>query len=78
MFGTALSLEANPLKQDLWKHSVSFMVTGGGRPGSTPERRLRILLDYVGLHANAGTTHVFDQRFDDLLSQDERRLRDRL
>ncbi|BCS32240.1 SIR2 family protein [Luteitalea sp. TBR-22] len=79
-FGTALALFAEPFKQDLWERDVRII------PASTEEwasahgdpireqdavRRLLVLLDYIGMRASSGASHLLDRHFDGVLSDAE-------
>ena len=73
-FGTALALDGRSLKRQLWSRDLDI-VSMGGDDGCDAPRRLRILLDYVGMKAADGTAHLLDDRYDGVLSEDEKELR---
>jgi hypothetical protein len=76
-FGTALALFAEPFKQDLWERDVRIIpasteewATAHGNPALEQDavRRLLVLLDYIGMRAASGTSHLLDPQFDGVLS----------
>jgi len=73
-FGTALSLDGRALKRQLWAKDVNIVsLAGGATTDST--RRLRILLDYIGMQAADCTAHLLDERYDGVLSDEDKQLR---
>jgi hypothetical protein len=87
VFGTALSLTHNPLLAELWRNDldcVGMLEPAEGPSDGEPSprdleaaRRLEIFLDYLG----AGTLtagHLLDPRYDQVLTEAERVLREEL
>lgn len=79
-FGTALVVAANPLTEELWKGSLHWVPLGDGdgEVQALAARRLEIFLDRVGAGTSSATEHLFDARWDEVLTTGERELRDRL
>jgi hypothetical protein len=78
-FGTALLLGEEPILAELWAGEVTFVAAGTATgPRAEGARRLEILLDELVRASGEPSTHLLDRRFDPLLSDDERRLRDAL
>jgi hypothetical protein len=87
-FGTALSLVHNPLVAELWHNDLHCvgLLDPPGHPADDAERqrrdleaarRLEIFLDYLGAQTlTAG--HLLDPRYDLVLTEAERRLREEL
>ncbi len=78
-FGTALTLDHKPLLAELWRDSVRTAgVTGSGEapPGSgDAARRLDIVLDRVLAEATRGTVPLLDERYDGILTDQEKQIR---
>lgn len=83
-FGVALPLSRNPLLEELWRHDLEWMpMDSGDEPGgamSTPEaaRRLDIFLDYLVAQSSSASAYLLDPRYDGVLSDDDRVLRNAL
>jgi hypothetical protein len=79
-FGTALVVAANPLTEELWRGSLRWIPLADGHRESQAlaARRLEIFLDRVGAGASSAAGHLFDARWDEVLTDGERELRDRL
>lgn len=88
-FGTALLLDRSPLLAEIWQHDIACVpISESEPPGAESDddvRRahraaaansLEVLLDYVLFEANRNVSHLLDERYDGLLNEDERRLRD--
>lgn len=75
-FGTALIPQPAGLSQELWTDDVDFVSTARG--DELDVRRLAILLDLIAAEAAAPAAHMLDDAYVSLLSEPERRLRDRL
>jgi hypothetical protein len=78
-FGTALTLDHKPLLEELWRDSVRpvAMVVAGeaALPPMETARRLDILLDRVLAEATRGTVPLLDERYDGILTDQERAIR---
>jgi len=74
--GTALLLEPDELQQELWEKDLSYVATGNG--GLDSARRLEIFLDLVLSLASGSDEYLFDATFEEVLTDDERALRDEL
>jgi len=74
--GTALLLEPDELQQELWEKDLSYVATGHG--GLESARRLEIFLDLVLSLASGSDVYLFDATFEEVLTKDERALRDEL
>ena len=85
-FGTALLLNPSALFQSLWKDDIACVGVEGEMTDPTngsnqrPSMRaaancLEVLLDYVLFEANQNVGHLLDDRYADLLSPDEKRLK---
>jgi hypothetical protein len=92
-FGTSLLLDSSRLLAQLWRGDIDCISVGdtdapnvslsGDRDEATRRRlaaanQLEILLDYISFEANRTVGHILDMRYDGLLSEDERELRDHL
>jgi hypothetical protein len=72
VLGTVLSVEPQPMRERLWAGDLTWVTLG-----ETPldgARRLEIFLDAVAAHACSDSAYLLDERFADLLGDDERRL----
>lgn len=82
-FGTVLALKHGGLREVLWEKDlrrVRMVEDGKENTVSTPEaaRRLEILLDYL-LHRTRDTCHLLvGNRFDNVMTDGEKRIRDAL
>lgn len=82
-FGTSLSLFREEVVQELWRRELHWVPITDRPPRSdTPSmmeagRRLEIFLDHM-LAQTASTGHLMDPRFDAVLDDAERELRERL
>ena len=74
--GTALVLEPDELQEELWEKDLWYVATGAG--GLESARRLEIFLDLVLSLASGSDEYLFDQSFDEVLTNDERALREEL
>lgn len=72
--GTALLLEHDELREELWKHDLAYVAMSGG---TVPEsaRRLELFLDHLLLLSATSDAHLFDRSYEQMLTEDERRLR---
>lgn len=75
-FGTVLVPSQSALVEELWSGSMRFVSTGA-LDGSGP-RRLAILLDRINADAASPAGHLLDNTYREMLSEDERALRDTL
>ncbi len=73
-FGTALSIVKNPLAEELWQEDVRWAFVGGTTLAEGA-RCLEILLDRIAAGAIRTTEHLFDPRYDEVLSDADRRLK---
>jgi hypothetical protein len=81
LFGTALVLVRDRLVQELWKEDlrwVGFVDADGGASIPDAARRLEIFLDQLLACSTTATSHLLDHRYDGVLSDDERALRQAL
>jgi hypothetical protein len=82
-FGTSLALGHGGLAEVLWEHDlhrirIEESPEGAGFPTAEAARRLEIFLDYL-LSRTRDTAHLLvGERFNNILSEGERRLRDAL
>jgi hypothetical protein len=74
--GTALVLSRDELQEELWRDDLDLVAMGGTVPEAA--RRLELFLDLVLLLATTSDAHLFDPAYVDLLTDDERELRDAL
>ncbi len=77
-FGTSLMIAPNTLTEELWRGSlqwISFSPAGARREGI---RCLDIFLDRLAAGASDAGAHLFDPRYDEVLTPGERELRDEL
>lgn len=75
-FATALLLQPEPLLAELWAGEVEFVPAGGPTVDERRSaRRLEVFLDHLLLEASDLSAHLLDDRFTDLLTEDERRLK---
>jgi len=83
-FGVALSLSRNPLLEELWRNDLEWVAMQDSADESEgishleAACRLDIFLDYLLAQASSSTAHLLDHRFDGVLSDTERTLRDSL
>lgn len=70
-FGTSLMISANPLTEELWRGSLQWIALEA-------PRRLDIFLDRIAGGASELSAHLFDPRYDEVLTAGEKELRDRL
>jgi hypothetical protein len=78
-FGTAVVLDADPLRERLWAGDVRF-VSAAVEPSSplAAARRVEIFLDRLLAASTTRNQHLLDHTYDDLLEPPERELRDAL
>jgi len=77
-FATSLALQSEEVVEELWRedlHWVSMVEAGRQVPAMEAGRTLEIFLDHV-LAQTASTGHLMDPRFDAVLAEPERQLRD--
>ena len=80
-FGASLGLRDDPVFERLWGQDLKqISVEDRNCPGAEDPaaRRLEIFLDALAQKSAAANAHLLDQRFDAILSEHERRLRDLL
>lgn len=80
-FGASLGLRNDPVFEQLWGQDLyQISVEEPHAPGQDPPaaRRLEIFLDALAEKSAPANAHLLDARFDAVLSEDERRLRDLL
>lgn len=80
-FGASLGLRNDPVFEQLWGQDLKqISVEDATEPGADPPaaRRLEIFLDALAEKSSTANAHLLDPRFDAVLSDDERRLRDLL
>jgi hypothetical protein len=70
-YGTVLTLEREPMLEELWTRDLAFVAL------ATP-RRLELFLDCLLAHAQSATQHLLDDRFTAVLSPAEKRLKEAL
>ena len=79
-FGTALALRSQPLFEQLWRKDldwVHFDDSGaGGYDRAGAARRQEIFLDYLASLAAPFGRHLLDDRYDAVLTEEERALRE--
>lgn len=75
-FGTTLVVGSNPLAEELWGGDLEWLAFDGPIPEQV--RLLEIFLDRLTWLAAGTTAHLGDRRYDGVLSEGERALRDRL
>lgn len=88
-FGTALTLDRSPLRQELWGHDLAWISMAD--PGSKPQdeveqqkqtarlaRRQEIFLDYVLAHATTASNHLLKSGFEGVLDDEQSALREKL
>jgi hypothetical protein len=72
VLGTVLSVEPQPMRERLWAGDLTWVTLG--EDALDGARRLEIFLDAVAAHACNDGAYLLDQRFGDLLGDQERRL----
>jgi hypothetical protein len=72
VLGTVLSVEPQPMRERLWAGDLTWVTLGEDSVDGA--RRLEIFLDAVAAHACDDGAYLLDQRFGDLLGDQERRL----
>lgn len=80
-FGTALMLDASPLKQQLWREDVAMLsmaapVRSLNQAGLA--RRLEVFLDCLGMHAIRQQSFLLDPGYAQVLTEKDRALRELL
>lgn len=75
-FGTTLVVGSNPLAEELWGDDLDWLAFEGPIPDQV--RLLEIFLDRLTWGAAGTTAHLGDRRYDGVLTEGERALRDRL
>ena len=78
-FGTAVMLDDDQFKRELWEGDLHFATTavrGAGDAERAAARRLEIFLDRLLLETATTSGHLLDDAYRDLLTDDERRLSD--
>lgn len=71
-FGTVFVPPTGELASELWQNEVSVRVLG---TDETYGRDLEILLDYLAFSTATSLPHLFEQRYDAILTEDERELK---
>jgi hypothetical protein len=83
-FGTTLSLGAGGLSETLWEQDVQRVrmdeqkESAAGFPFAEAARRLEVFLDYLASRTRDAAHLLVGERFDPLLTEGEKRLRDAL
>ena len=83
-FGTTLVVNPNPLARELWRDDIDWLAfdddPAGGppRPLAEQARLLDIFLDRLAARAVTASGHLFDLRYEAVLSPAERKLRQKL
>jgi hypothetical protein len=75
-FGTTLVIGSNPLAEELWGNDLEWLAFEGPIPEQV--RLLEIFLDRLTWRAAGTTAHLGDRRYDGVLTDGERALRDRI
>jgi hypothetical protein len=78
-FGTAVLLDDDPLRRRLWRNELRFVSTGTSADGDDlllAARRLEVFLDRLLAEATTTSPHLMNEAYNELLSDDERKLRD--
>lgn len=70
-FGTSLMISDSPLTEELWRGSLQWIALESAR-------RLDIFLDRLGASASEASAHLFDPRYDEILTAGEKEVRDSL
>ena len=75
-FGTSLVVAPNPLAEELWSQDLHWVsLSDDPRDVARAARRLEILLDRVAAGAASATEHLFEARYEPVLSSGERALK---
>jgi hypothetical protein len=80
-FGTSLVVSANPLTEELWRGAIHWVPVGeSSEPADQKDaaRQLEIFLDRLAAGASSATTHLFDRRYEEVLTDGEKEVRDLL
>ncbi len=78
-FGTSLVVGPNPLAEELWKRDLHWVsLSDDPKEVARAARALEILLDQVAAGATSATEHLFEERYDPVLSAGEREVKARL
>jgi len=77
-FGTSLQLQPHPLMEELWQKDIRFndMAVSADEPSQLSAVRLEILLDLLAVRLVSGGSPIMDTRFDGVLSDGQKQLRD--
>jgi hypothetical protein len=77
-FGTVTVLQRDQFLEDFWGNDFRWiaMDADGGQDVAELARRVDIFLDYLLSLTGAGAAHLLDERFAELLTDDDRQLRD--
>lgn len=71
-FGTALTMGRNSLVESLWEGDIDLVPAGNRSVGP---RRIAMMLDLVACEATTGSSHLLDDAYDAVFTEDERKLR---
>ena len=79
-FSTALGLARNPFVERLWKEDVDWVTFQSDEVTEQKEaaRLLEIFLDYLASECATSAPYLLDNRFDGVLSEEEKKLREAL
>ena len=78
-FGTNLVVGQGTLVRELWKDDFNWVALGDIAPSMKEQARLvEIFLDRLAAKSATATAHLGDDRYEAVMSEGERRLRDRL
>lgn len=76
--GTALVLRRNEMQEELWRRDLHYVAMTEHGSDLEAGRMLELFLDEVLLQSTSSDEYLFDDRFEGLLTPDERALRDLL
>jgi hypothetical protein len=76
-FATALTLQRDPLQEELWAGDLDFIPVGG-RDTPDAARRLELLLDRLLSEVTDATGYLLDPAYDGVLSPGDREVREAL
>ena len=78
LLGTAVMLRSDPLLEDLWRGELDWLCPAGEATSiAAAARAVELFLDCLAFHASSHA-HLLDERFDWVLGDDERALKQHL
>ncbi|WP_217899951.1 SIR2 family NAD-dependent protein deacylase [Rhodococcoides kyotonense] len=76
--GTVVTLQQDPLRSALWEGDFDYLAASDSHNTKVAARDLEILLDAVAMYSSDRSPYLLDERYAELLSEEEARIADEL